>query len=81
MHPQVPLELIEWQPVYHQAGATGVSGGEWGANWRVSEAPFGTSAARICIIPLSQTDSLQIACLIVACRFVHNLQQLLSLHL
>lgn len=34
---QVPLELIEWQPVYHQRGATGVSGGEWSANWEVTK--------------------------------------------
>jgi hypothetical protein len=33
---QVPLELIEWQPVFHQVGATGLSGGQWSANWRVS---------------------------------------------
>ena len=33
---QVPIELIEWQPVFHQAGATGVSGGEWSANWQVT---------------------------------------------
>ncbi|KAI8470158.1 MAG: SNF2 family N-terminal domain-containing protein [Monoraphidium minutum] len=33
----VPLELIEWQPVYHQRGATGVSGGEWSANWEVTK--------------------------------------------
>lgn len=32
---QVPLDLIEWQPVYHQEGATGVSGGEWSADWTV----------------------------------------------
>lgn len=32
---QVPLDLIEWQPVYHQIGATGLSGGQWSANWRV----------------------------------------------
>lgn len=35
LHVQVPLELIEWQPVYHQTGATGLSGGQWSANWRV----------------------------------------------
>jgi hypothetical protein len=34
--PQVPLELIEWQPVYHQRGAVGIGGGEWSANWEVT---------------------------------------------
>ncbi|KAF8062721.1 hypothetical protein HT031_004051 [Scenedesmus sp. PABB004] len=33
---EVPLELIEWQPVFHQRGATGLSGGQWSANWRVT---------------------------------------------
>lgn len=36
-HTQVPLELIEWQPVYHQRGATGLGGGEWSANWEVTK--------------------------------------------
>lgn len=34
-HTQVPLDVIEWQPVYHQAGATGLSGGAWSGNWQV----------------------------------------------
>ena len=34
---QVPLELIEWQPVYHQHGATGVEGGSWSGNWEVTK--------------------------------------------
>eukprot|EP00879_Flechtneria_rotunda_P005819 GHRR01006123.1.p1 GENE.GHRR01006123.1~~GHRR01006123.1.p1 ORF type:complete len:1000 (+),score=452.54 GHRR01006123.1:320-3001(+) len=33
---EVPLDVIEWQPVYHQEGATGVSGGAWSANWRIT---------------------------------------------
>jgi hypothetical protein len=29
--------MIEWQPVFHQRGATGLSGGHWSADWRVSQ--------------------------------------------
>eukprot|EP00775_Hariotina_reticulata_P009277 gene9277-9442_t len=38
-HPkwQVPLDMIEWQPVFHQRGATGVSGGHWSADWRITK--------------------------------------------
>jgi hypothetical protein len=42
----VPLELIEWQPVYHQAGATGVSGGEWSAKWEITKSTKVRGAAR-----------------------------------
>eukprot|EP00798_Chlamydomonas_sp_ICE-L_P002827 gene2827-4976_t len=30
----VPIELIEWQPVYHQDGLTG---GHWAPNWKVTQ--------------------------------------------
>jgi hypothetical protein len=44
---QVPLELIEWQPVFHQVGATGLSGGKWSDNWRVSGS--GTVQSNVCV--------------------------------
>jgi hypothetical protein len=33
----VPIELIEFQPVFHQAGAVGVEGGTWSAKWERTE--------------------------------------------
>ena len=33
----VPIEVIEWQPSYTQAGAVGRSGGSWHPNWRATE--------------------------------------------
>eukprot|EP00210_Caulerpa_lentillifera_P002008 g1925.t1 len=33
----VPIELIEWQPSYAQAGAAGISGGCWQPNWEATK--------------------------------------------
>ncbi|KAK9795946.1 hypothetical protein WJX73_001584 [Symbiochloris irregularis] len=34
---EVPWEVIEWQASYTQAGAVGISGGQWSANWQVTK--------------------------------------------
>lgn len=33
----VPIEVIEWQPSYAQAGAVGIGGGGWQPNWEATK--------------------------------------------
>ena len=33
----VPEDVIEWQPVYHQAGAVGLDAGSWSDNYQVTQ--------------------------------------------